>query len=137
MSGDSPWNRLRENATGVVSMLVTGIWLAAMFTGQDWWLAALLFGYIVVVPLTAILFGDDDDMEEWWDDSFGTATESADATSDSTDAGTPLERLRRRYADGELTDEQFERKVERLLETETLEDVEDNAQVREREVERN
>ncbi|MFC4549299.1 SHOCT domain-containing protein, partial [Halorussus sp. GCM10023401] len=34
-----------------------------------------------------------------------------------------LETLRRRYAEGELSDEEFERKLENLLKTETLEDV--------------
>jgi len=131
----SPAERLRENATGVVSTVVTGIWLAAMFTGQDWWLAALLFGYVVVVPVTAMLFGDEDDIEEWWDqevkgvgeldgsdEDTDASPEEPPADSDTRDA---LETLRDRYARGELTDEQFERKLERLLESESLEDVED------------
>ncbi|MFC6787195.1 SHOCT domain-containing protein [Halobaculum halobium] len=131
----SPTERLRENATGVVSTLVTGIWLAAMFTGQDWWLAALLFGYIVVVPLTAMLFGDEDDIEEWWDEEV-KGVEGLDDSDGGTD-GRPeepptdpdtrdaLDTLRDRYARGDLTDEQFERKLDRLLETESLEDAED------------
>lgn len=56
---------------------------------------------------------------------------SAETTTDSwkpdNDRQEALETLRERYARGELTDEQFERKVERLLETETLEDVEDRS----------
>ncbi|WP_330630755.1 SHOCT domain-containing protein [Halocatena halophila] len=35
--------------------------------------------------------------------------------------GDPLEELRHRYATGELTDSEFERKLERLLETEGIE----------------
>jgi len=121
MVSSSPLGRLSQNATGVVSTLVTGIWLAALFTDQSWWLAFMLFGYVVVVPLTALLFGDDSDLREWWD---------ADATSvepderRSAEADESLQTLRERYARGELTDEQFERKVERLLETETLEGIE-------------
>ncbi len=42
----------------------------------------------------------------------------------------PLERLRERYAAGDLTDEQFERKLERLLDTESLEDAEDRITAR-------
>ncbi|GAB3422778.1 hypothetical protein GCM10027435_27860 [Haloparvum alkalitolerans] len=134
--------RLRENAVGIASTAVTGIWMAAFFTGQEWWLAALIVGYAAVIPLVAQLFGDDEDREEWVDD--WTADERDREESASGDAGsadrggdgeTPLETLRRRYASGELTDEQFERKLERLLETETLEDVEDRAAV-ERELER-
>ncbi|QZY00505.1 SHOCT domain-containing protein [Halobaculum rubrum] len=134
----SPAERLRENLTGVVSTVVTGIWLAAMFTGQDWWLAALLFGYVVVVPITAMLFGDEDDIEEWRneeakrvegpdgvDGETTTRPEEPPADPDTRDA---LGTLRDRYARGELTDEQFERKLDRLLETESLEDAEDRVE---------
>ena len=137
--GDDLGTRLRENATGIASMLVTGLWLGAMFTGQEWWLAALLVGYVVVVPLVAVLFGDEEDREEWFDDWTTDSSTDADADADSDrdrtdssgDRRDALETLRDRYAAGELTDEQFERKLERLLETETLEDA--DAWVRERE----
>jgi len=113
-------------------LAVTGFWIVALVTGQEWWLAALLVGYVVVVPLTELLYGDAD--EEAAEGSVDEI-EAVQASSADTDE-TPLERLRRRYAEGKLTDEQFERKLERLLETETLEDVEDGAAVRERETER-
>ncbi|SIS04282.1 SHOCT domain-containing protein [Natronorubrum thiooxidans] len=127
---DGPWTRVRENATGIASLLVTAFWLGAMFTGQSWWLAALLVGYIAVVPLVALLFGDEADRREWWDDwatdsrTESDAEDEGAAGDDSTDARDALETLRDRYAAGELTDEQFEHKLERLLETETLEDAE-------------
>ncbi|WP_224335468.1 SHOCT domain-containing protein [Haloprofundus halobius] len=147
MDDETPADRLCENATEIASVVVTGFWLAALFTGQSWWLAALLIGYIVVVPLVALLFGDDEDRKEWWDDDdwwdddwwndwWGSSTDeekqerkSDDSTAVETDE-TPLETLRRRYAAGELTEAQFERKLELLLETETLEDVEDRARAR-------
>jgi uncharacterized membrane protein len=128
MNEAGPLERGRQNITGIVSTLVTGIWLAALMTGQDWWLGFMLFGYVVIVPIVAILFGDEEDAEEWWDDEHRgdrretTHRSQEPAEDDSKDA---LETLRDRYARGELTDEQFERKIERLLETETLEDVED------------
>ncbi|UPW01970.1 SHOCT domain-containing protein [Halorussus gelatinilyticus] len=131
----TPYERLRENATEVVSMLVTGIWLAAMFTGQDWWLAALLFGYVVVVPVVSLLFGVEEDENEWWDDRADDLSVDDAATDDADEQRDALETLRDRYARGELTDEQFERKLERLLDTETLEDVEDRARAREEETE--
>ncbi|QLG48037.1 SHOCT domain-containing protein [Natrinema halophilum] len=133
-TGDDPLTRLRENATAVASMLVTAFWLGAMFTGQEWWLAALLVGYIAVVPLVAILFGDEEDRREWVDDyspgetETETSTDSATIASDADadiEARDALESLRERYAAGELTDEQFERKLDRLLSTETLEDAEE------------
>lgn len=128
MTDQSPLERAEDNVTELVTLAVTGFWLVALVTGQEWWLAALLVGYVVVVPLTELLYGDTDEEED--------IEETDPAPSSDTSDETPLERLRRRYADGELTDEQFERKLERLLETETLEDVEDGTAVRERETER-
>ncbi|EMA00655.1 Short C-terminal domain-containing protein [Haloarcula vallismortis] len=125
MATKSRWERARDNATEIASLAVTGFWLVALLSGQEWWLAALLVGYVVVVPLTELLYGDEDEAAE------ASVDETAATQSSSTDTDeTPLERLRRRYADGELTDEQFERKLERLLETETLEDIEDSAVLR-------
>jgi hypothetical protein len=137
---DTPRERLAENATEIASILVTGFWLAALFTGQSWWLAALLVGYVVVIPVVALLFGDEDDREEWWDadwwddpDWWNDAWDWTGGKKGSKEPDEPielnnkdaLETLRDRYARGELTDEQFERKLQRLLETETVEDVED------------
>ena len=129
MTDRSPLERARDNVTELAALAVTGFWLVALLTGQEWWLVALLVGYVVVVPLTELLYGDAEEAAD---------IEEADpAPPSDTGDETPLERLRRRYADGELTDEQFERKLERLLETETLEDVEDATRdEREREFER-
>ena len=137
--------RFRENATGITSTVVTGIWLVALFTDQSWWLAALLFGYIVVVPVVSMLFGDDEDWEEhadenwtdeeYWEDSWiggGWASDDSADEPSETDNRDALETLRNRYARGELTDEQFERKVERLLDTESIEAIEDQYRERER-----
>jgi uncharacterized membrane protein len=115
--------RFRENATGIASTVVTGTWLAMLFLfpGQEWWLAAMLFGYVVVVPVVAMLFGDEERESEWWDEwDWSGRTPTEDETDES--ARDALETLRERYARGELTDEQFERKLDRLLETESLED---------------
>jgi len=124
---DSPTERFRENIVGITSMLVTGLWMAAMFTGQGWWLPALLVGYIVVIPLVSILFGDEEDTSEWVDQgrSPPQTTAPREETRDdaeSTDAA--LQKLRERYARGELTETQFEHKLERLLEVETVEELE-------------
>ena len=124
MSSESPLERARENVSGIVSVLVTAIWMGALVTGQDWWLAALLVGYIAVIPITSMLFGDEEE-------EAAEASTAEDRTSSmDTDQQDALQTLRERYARGDLTDEQFERKVERLLETETLEDVEDRARER-------
>lgn len=125
MTGVGPVERARENVAGIVSVLVTGIWMAALFTDQGWWLGFMLVGYVVLVPLVALLAGDEADRAKWWhgDERDEPASRSEDASTAETDDA--LATLRERYARGELTDEQFERKVERLLETDTLENVED------------
>ncbi|MFC6796773.1 MULTISPECIES: SHOCT domain-containing protein [unclassified Haladaptatus] len=122
--------RLVGNATGIASLLVTGIWLAALLSGLDWWLPFMLFGYIVIVPIVGILFGDDEEEPELEEDATSPMQDADDESQ--RDA---LDTLRDRYARGELTDEQFERKLERLLDTETLENVEERAQAREKQPE--
>lgn len=107
-------DRIRANLTEVVSVSVTGIWLGALFTGQDWWLPFMLIGYIIIVPLTALVFGDREEIAEWWEDEDVTIPEETNETD-------PLETLKNRYAAGELSEAEFERKLERLLEIEESE----------------
>lgn len=78
----------------------------------------------------------DEDQYVLWDAAFGEETTSTEELQEkvqeregnekgqksSEDQPAGLDTLRDRYARGELTEKQFERKVERLLETETLED---------------
>ena len=144
---DDPATRFRENATEITTMIVTGLWLALLFLpgGTQLWLPVMLIGYIIVIPLVALLYGDKSEREAWWgseswDDWWGTSEDEASsdesvATTDPTrdddsSPGDALQTLRERYAAGELTDEQFERKLDRLLETETLEDVQERVQRR-------
>ena len=126
MADETIRERFRRNASGIAATTVTGTWLAALLLGAEWWLPFMLFGYVVIVPLVSMLF-DEEEAESVRVESEsgsvrverGTAAERAEATDDTADA---LERLRTRYANGDLTDEQFERKLDRLLETETPED---------------
>lgn len=122
MVESSTRERFKRNASGIAATAVTGTWLAAMFLNVDWWLPLLLFGYIVVVPVVSMLFDEEEGSE--WLDGIGSNDDTATADADAERESTPdaLERLRTRYANGDLTDEQFERKVGRLLETETPED---------------
>jgi hypothetical protein len=119
-------DRARENATGIVSTLVTGLWLVLLISGVEYWLAVMLLGYIVVIPITGMLFGDDEESESESSDMSGPwQSESSDErTTETTDPGNTddaIQELRGRYARGEITEEQFERKVERLLETDSVE----------------
>ena len=124
--------RFRRNASGIAATTVTGTWLAALLLEFDWWLGFMLFGYIVIVPVVSMLFDEEDEESVHVESASGSvrvehgkAAERDEATDDTTDA---LERLRTRYAEGDLTDEQFERKLDRLLETETPEDAAEWAQ---------
>lgn len=142
----TPSERLKRNATSVATTVVTGVWLAALFTGQGWWLGALLAGYIVVVPVVSMVFNDGGEQEgrtedervhasERWEDGWfggGWTAEETATEPPETDTRDALDTLRDRYARGDLTDEQFERKVEQLLETGSLEDAEERRRVRER-----
>lgn len=130
MAEDSVRARATANASGIAATVVTGTWLALLLLDipspeSNLWLGVMLFGYIAVVPVVSMLF-DEDEPEA----TTGQQPAPSETETDSEDA---LERLRRRYAEGELTDEQFERKLEQLLETETLEDAEDASQRAKRE----
>jgi len=134
--------RLRENAVEITSLLITGLWMGGLFlTNQDWWLGVLIVGYAAVLPIVQTLFGDEEkeyddhaDDGEWSHWRGREKRSKSSEGTDSSDGDDPLETLRERYARGELTDEQFERKLERLLETGTIEDVEDRRRA-ERELE--
>ena len=135
----SPRKRATDNITAIVSILVFGAGFVALFAGFDYFFLIWILGWVVLVPIVAILSGEDgsewDPFEDqWeWDSWMGseTWTETSDE-SDSTQQDTisegstadALSTLRERYASGDLTDEQFERKLDRLLETETPEDAE-------------
>jgi uncharacterized membrane protein len=99
----------REELPGIVAVLVLGLGLADLFLnvvpGVPFWVIFII-GFAVVLPLVGILFDDDE-----------SATD-AEPSADRPDEEDPLERLKRRYAEGEIGDEEFERRLERLLETE-------------------
>ncbi len=104
---------------GLTSFGVLGVGLAALFLGvEDFWLVFVL-GFGVLVPMVATLTGESDaDRRD--------TTESRTARRVDDDAESPskqdaLDTLRDRYARGDLTEAEFERKVEVLLDTETTE----------------
>ncbi|MFC6754439.1 SHOCT domain-containing protein [Halorubrum tibetense] len=67
-------------------------------------------GFFIVLPVAALL-GEDFPLIE-------STSEPADATTDEN----PVATLRDRYASGEIGDEEFERRLDRLLETEGVAD---------------
>jgi hypothetical protein len=68
-----------------------------------------------VVPLVSLVRGRRSELA-------GRIRTADDPPEASDDVDAALDRLRDRYARGDLSDEQFERKLEALLETETPED---------------
>lgn len=116
--------RAVENATEIASMIVLGLGLLALFTGWPpipFW-AIFAVGFAVVVPIVAVLAGEEDeyDGDEGRDERWANGDSHREDSSTGTD-GDALETLRERYARGDLTDEQFERKLDALFETDSPE----------------
>ena len=117
---------LPEGSPGVASMLVLTVGLAALFLDQSWFWVVFVVGFAGIVPLVAVLSKDDDESGE----PSETPHNGAETTEESrTEA---LETLRERYARGELTHDELERKLEALMETESPEQAEQRVE-RERE----
>ncbi|MFC7193702.1 SHOCT domain-containing protein [Halosimplex aquaticum] len=76
-----------------------------------------MVGWLFLVPVIAIV-SDYVDVQEWLAGP-STAEATADERDDAGDDA--LQRLRERYAAGEIDDVEFERRLERLLETEDVE----------------
>jgi hypothetical protein len=131
-------DRLRDHAVAIAVSLVVafGVSVLSLRLGVVW--GPLLSGVYLcfVCFFIAWSVGSPDDREtewEWgdpdgdnwwnWSDASPSTTRDADAPS--------LDTLRRRYAAGELTDEQFARQRERELDTDTLEATEDRMDARE------
>ena len=100
--------RFDEHPVAITALLLLGLGLTAAIIGIETF-TALIFvvGFAVVVPLVYLLSDTDDEAE-------GAPSSAPDVEDD------PIEDLRRRYATGELSDAEFERKLDRLLETEDL-----------------
>ena len=128
-------DRAAENATEIASTIVLGLGFLALFTGFTpipFWLIWVI-GFTVIVPLVAILAGDEDGGSDWtdewadWFDWSGRRDGRAERRTGGEDGATgdALETLRERYARGELTDDQFERKLDALFETDSPENAAD------------
>lgn len=129
--------RFVDNITAITPLLILGAGFIALFAGFDYFYLIWILGFVVVVPIIAILFDDMDDFDPFQDRSKNlgegmkkearsnqnteprSSQQGALDEESTTDA---LSTLRERYASGDLTDAQFEQKLDRLLETETPED---------------
>lgn len=117
--------RLVQSPTALVTLLVTVIWVFGYAIGADWWPIAISVGYAVGIPISSVFLEGELSPGEKSDSAAGesadTDTTDADATTTTTSTGDALETLRERYAAGDLSETQFETKLEQLLETETVE----------------
>ncbi|MFC7155934.1 SHOCT domain-containing protein [Halomarina halobia] len=135
--------RAREKIVEVLALAVLGVGLLDLFVGvlpRIPFFVVWIVGYAALLPIVALLLdvedGDEsfvDGIERAADDVAreiervtGTGSRSRNgADGDRRDRGEStadaIRTLRARYARGDLTDEQFERKLDRLLETETPE----------------
>jgi len=105
------WN-LRHRWRRVFALLVVGVGVAAPILTGLWWSLPLIwfFGLFILLPVLHTLtkpVPDEDD-----------TTRGEDTSNDPA-----LDALRRRYASGEIDETEFERKLDRLLETEDAETV--------------
>jgi uncharacterized membrane protein len=117
--GDSS---LEVAAAGAVTAITLGVAFGLLALGQSYFWIAFPIGFGAGMPLAVGL-------ARWYRSSAAT-DRSARQDHAGTDAA--LTHLRERYARGELTDEEFESRVERLLETESVADAKTVAE-RERE----
>lgn len=114
---------LAQAAAGAVTALTLLVAFSLMFVGVSYFWVAFPVGFGGVLPFAVALAKH---YERGRGRDRGTADRSRRGTGSDTEGA--LEELRERYARGELSDEQFERRLERLLETESVADAREYAE---------
>jgi uncharacterized membrane protein len=104
-----PREQLAEAFLPTVAVTVTAAVVLSMVLGTGLTTVIAVVGYLLLVPLAAFL-----------QEPLVTMLRDDDDSVDEQQAA--LDRLRDRYASGEIDELEFERRLERLLETETVED---------------
>ncbi|WP_254863574.1 SHOCT domain-containing protein [Halovivax gelatinilyticus] len=102
---------LQEMVSGAIVGLTLLTGFALMFAGVGFFWVVFVVGFAGVLPM-ALGGVELYERKRRRDAAAARKSEREDA----------LETLRRRYATGELTDEEFERRLERLLSTESLDE---------------
>lgn len=109
-----------DSLSSLVGSVVTGavitVGVALLVAGwSDAWVVFVV-GFVAVLPASIKL-------AEWYESRESGEDSETDEEVDEQQAA--LATLRDRYANGEIDEAEFERRVERLLETESVEDAED------------
>ncbi|WP_255168049.1 SHOCT domain-containing protein [Natrononativus amylolyticus] len=94
----------------LAAFALLAVTFVGLFTGTLWLFVVGLVGMVCSVPLWALLVGDRETIEEWWGE------ERAEELTAEPSGADPLEAVKQRYAAGELSEAEFERELERLLE---------------------
>ncbi|WP_415381063.1 pentapeptide repeat-containing protein [Halosimplex sp. TS25] len=110
--GDSKAGDLSSAVGSVVVSATLVLGIALLLAGWSNFWIVFVVGFAGVLPVASALSG--------WYESRATGSDPGER-DEQTDA---LATLRRRYADGEIGDAEFERRVERLLEAESVDDAE-------------
>jgi hypothetical protein len=109
-------------ATAAVTFLTLGVAFGLMFLGVDYFWVAFPVGFGGGMPLAVALAKYYESQREA--DRGRERERGRRDRGRADDADEALAELRDRYARGELDDEEFEARVERLLETESVDDAE-------------
>jgi hypothetical protein len=113
-----------------VMTLPLGI-LAAIFFGLQASLAVFVVGWLLLTPASAILFGPpgpgptaggefQEALNEHIQEEMKQSLDEKRAGSDTSSSTDPVEELRQRYARGEIDEQELERGLDALLETEDV-----------------
>lgn len=108
-------NRVRENPAVVTALVVVGLFIALSVLGLQAIANVVLFvGIPIVVPLAYLLFADR--QEPTAPPASDDSTSEAASKKSAPEPTDELDRLREQYASGEITEVEFEERVEAHLE---------------------
>lgn len=111
--------RARDHPAVVTALLVVGLFIALSVVGLQQLANVVLFvGIPVGVPLAYLLFAKRRVPSTSHDAPEESETTTADAADTEAEPTDELERLREQYASGEITEVEFEQRVEAYLEPE-------------------
>jgi hypothetical protein len=106
---------LQSAAAGAVTFLTLGVGFGLLALGDPYFWVAFPVGFGGLMPMAIGL-------ARWFESREETRSRSEATPRREDDTDAALADLRERYARGELDDEEFEARVERLLETESIAD---------------